>query len=272
MRFRLFVLDVDGTLIGESGEMKPRVKDAVRSIQVAGAAVAICTGRPLASCRPFIEELGLLGPQIVVSGALVRDVAAGRTVFQRPLTVEQVTRLVEFGRARELCLELYTDKSHVVERDWVESRRHAISVRVDYQFGDFDAMIGHVEIVKGQIIVAAERTPWLVGELRANLGDTIAFSIATPMAPCEGLKCINLVDARVSKGEAVRQVTDYYRLRQADVVGVGDAPNDLDMFAAVGWRVAMGNSDPAILAVADEVCPDVESEGLAIAIPSLLNR
>jgi Cof subfamily protein (haloacid dehalogenase superfamily) len=265
------VIDVDGTLIGASGQVRPRVVQAIKKASDAGIAVALCTGRPLASCRPVIADLALAGPQIVFTGALVRDLGAERVVLRRSLPGSIAMQLVEFARKRELCLELYTEETHVVERDWLESRLHAISVRVTYEIGDLVDLIENNELIKAQLIVGEARAPEVVEELARELGNSVAISVATPMAPCEGLKCINVVDSGVSKGQAVMALVSHFGFARDQVVGFGDAPNDLEMFEAVGWRVAMGNADPVIRSLADQLCADVENDGLADAIEQILS-
>lgn len=57
----------------------------------------------------------------------------------------------------------------------------------------------------------------------------------------------------------------------SQVVATGDAPNDLPVFAEVGYRVAMANAEAAVRAAADYVAPGVEDDSLAVAIAELLD-
>jgi len=269
-RFRLLVVDVDGTLIGSSGEPSARVGAAVRAAQAMGIRVALCTGRPLASVWPIVRSLQMHGAHVVFNGALVKDPEATSPVLFRPLPEEPARRVVDYCRANDLCLELYTEETHYVERDWEESRLHAISIRVTYEFGDFDDLLARRQLVKAQIITRDDRARLSAQRLAADLGPALGFSVAVPMYPCVACECVNVVDPTVSKGQAVRALIAHYGLSPADVVGAGDAPNDLPVFAEVGYRVAMANGDQAVIEQADFVAPDVESDGLADAIERLL--
>jgi len=269
-KIRLLVVDVDGTLIGNSGVPTPRVRDAIGEAQVAGLRIALCSGRPLASCGPIARSLRLSGPHVVFNGALVKDPDQPRTVLQKPLPPAALDRLIELGREEDLCLELYTEDTHFVERDWRESRLHAVSIRVTYRIASFDGFFGRHDIIKAQIITSDERNRTATRKLAEEFAGELGFSIAIPMAPCEGMECVNVVDPSVSKGAAVRALIEYYGLSREQVAGVGDAKNDLPMFDEVGLRIAMGNADPQVKAVADVVCGDVEDDGLANAIADLL--
>lgn len=269
-RFRLLVVDVDGTLIGASGEPTARIREAVGAAEEAGVRVALCTGRPLASVWPIVKSLKMRGAHIVFNGALVKDPEAVSLVLFRPLPKVPAREVVDYCRAEDLCLELYTDETHYVERDWEESRLHAISIRVTYELGDFDDLLARTEIVKAQIVTRGERARLSAQRLAAELGPALGFSVAVPMYPCVGCECVNVVDPRVSKGQAVRALIAHYGLTPAEVVAAGDAPNDLPVFAEVGYRVAMANADQVVIDEADYVAPDVESDGLAVAIEKLL--
>lgn len=268
--FKLLVVDVDGTLVGDSGVPTPRVKEAIASLIATGARVALCSGRPLASCWPIVAELGLAGPHVVFNGALVKDPAAEKPVMLTPLPLEPTRYVIDFCREHDLCLELYTTESHYVEKDWEESRLHALSIRVDYGFVDFDKLFSEQQLVKCQIITSDDRGRDLAARLAEELTDKLGFSVAIPRAPCVGCECVNVVAPFVSKGQAVRTLIDYYGLHRDQVVGAGDAPNDLPMFAEVGYRIAMGGGDAEILAQGDLLAPGVEADGLAVAIEEIL--
>lgn len=271
-QIRLIVVDVDGTLIGSSGEPSTRVREAVHAAGEAGIPIALCSGRPLASCGPIARALGLRGPHVVFNGALVKDPDQNGVVFEKPLPPVALDRLIVEGRQENLCLELYTRETHFVERDWRESRLHAISIRVTYELASFDRFFGRPDVIKAQIITSDERNRAATRRLAEDFAGQLGFSVAIPMAPCEGMECVNVVDRAVSKGAAVRALIGYYGLTRAEVMGVGDAKNDLPMFEEVGRRVAMGNADPEVKASADAVCPDVEHDGLAIAIGDVVGE
>ncbi|MGH2391143.1 MAG: Cof-type HAD-IIB family hydrolase [Chloroflexota bacterium] len=265
-KIRLIVVDVDGTLIGASGEPSPRVREAVHAATAAGVPVSLCSGRPLASCGPIARALGLRGPHVTFNGALVKDPNRSEVVLEKSLPPDALDRLIVEGRRAELCLELYTRETHFVEKDWRESRLHAISIRVTYEISSFDRFFGRHDVIKAQIITSDARNRLATRRLAEEFAGQLGFSIAIPMAPCEGMECVNVVDPAVSKGAAVRALIGFYGLTRAEVMGVGDAKNDLPMFEEVGRRVAMGNADPEVKAMADLVCPGVEEDGLAFAI------
>ncbi|HEX5415153.1 MAG TPA: Cof-type HAD-IIB family hydrolase [Chloroflexota bacterium] len=268
---RLVVVDLDGTLIGVSGEPTPRVREAVAATREAGVSIAICTGRPLASAAPIAHRLGLHGPHVTFNGALVKDPEQATAVFRSPLPADCVGRLIDRCRAADLCLELYTEETHFVERDWSESRRHAESIRVSYEFANFDEFIGRADLIKAQIVTADDRARQAARAVAEEFAGRLSLSVALPIGPAAGMECVNVVAEGVSKGTAVRALVDWYGLDVSQVAGAGDAANDLPMLEAVGYRIAMGNAEPAVKARADLICADVDSDGLAEALLRITN-
>ncbi len=248
----------------------PAVSEALLRAQQHEIRVALCTGRPMASCGKIALGLGLAGPHVAFNGALVKDPRQAGAVFRRPLPPADLDRLIELSRAEDVCLELYTEATHFVERDWRESRLHAISIRVSYELADFDDFFGRTDVVKGQIITADERAHQATRRIGDSLAGRLRFSVAIPMAPCEGMECVNVVEDSVSKASAVRALIDYYGVSREQVAGVGDALNDLPMLAEVGWRVAMGNAEAPVKAEADYVCPGVEEDGLVAVVNTII--
>ena len=178
--------------------------------------------------------------------------------------------VIDYCRQHAICCELYTEDTHFVEQDWLESKLHAISIRVSYEFGDFEPLLQRAEPVKLQVITADDRARALIATLAAEMSAEAGISWAIPMPPAINMECINIVHPTASKGEAVRALTAYYGLDRSQVMAAGDAPNDLPVFGEVGFRIAMGNADDRLKAMAEYIAPDVNDDGLAVAVESLL--
>ena len=82
--YKLFLVDLDGTLIGSDSKISPEVSRAVA--RVSGILdVAIATGRERAHVIRFARELGLSTPQLADGGAMILDPLAGTAIWSSPL-------------------------------------------------------------------------------------------------------------------------------------------------------------------------------------------
>ncbi|MEL7475594.1 MAG: HAD family hydrolase, partial [Cyanobacteria bacterium J06555_12] len=66
---RLLVLDIDGTIAGDSNEVSPTVIDAITTAKAKGVKVAIATGRMYQSALRFHQVLGSDMPLAAYQGA-----------------------------------------------------------------------------------------------------------------------------------------------------------------------------------------------------------
>jgi len=255
----LVCIDVDGTLVGSSGDVLPDVWDAAARARAAGVRRVLCSGRPgFGKARTFAERLDPDGWHVFQNGASVVHVRTGES-RSRGLPAGSVSALVRRARETGRVLELYTDAAYVVERDTDRARRHAALLGVPFLARPFEALGA-----------AAVRAQWLVAheEVREPLdephdGLTLATSVS-PVMP--DTTFINITAAGIDKGVAVRAVAEAYGVPLARAMFVGDGQNDVSAMRVVGHAVAMGNAEPEALAVAGRVVGHVDAGGLIEAL------
>ncbi|MDR9404572.1 MAG: HAD family hydrolase, partial [Halothece sp. Uz-M2-17] len=90
---RLVILDIDGTISGESNEVNPAVVEALQAAKHQGIQIAIATGRMYCSALYFAQAIGADLPIICYNGAWIRDTQTDKTLWHLPVP-------------RELALEL----------------------------------------------------------------------------------------------------------------------------------------------------------------------
>ena len=73
-----------------------------------------------------------------------------------------------------------------------------------------------------------------------------------------------------SKERGVRDVCQYFGIDINDAMAIGDGFNDLEMFDAVGFAVAMGDGQPALKLKADWITGSIEEYGLQKVLHPLL--
>ena len=118
----LICIDVDGTLVGSTGEVASASWEAVARTRAAGVRLAICTGRPaFGLTRGYAERLDDDGWHVFQNGASVVRLPSGAT-RSRGLPATAVESLVARARETGRALELYSDTEYAVETDTVRTR------------------------------------------------------------------------------------------------------------------------------------------------------
>jgi Cof subfamily protein (haloacid dehalogenase superfamily) len=258
-RVRLVGIDVDGTLIGSSGEVPDKVWQAVNAARAAGIRLALCSGRPaFGKTVELARKLDPSGWHVFQNGASVVNVETCESA-STPLPGDLVQQLIDYSRTTGFMLELYTDTEYVTESDGDWAREHAQLLGVPFRPGPFESLHGNV--VRAQFLVSEADVPVVIGAMPAHLEIAKSSSPLMPYTQFVGLTAFG-----ISKGAALSTVASSYGISLGSTMYVGDSENDLSALRVVGFPVAMANGDEAVLAASTQVVPHVDDGGLADAL------
>jgi HAD superfamily hydrolase (TIGR01484 family) len=255
--------DLDGTIVRSDGTISTRTKDAIAAAIDAGALIVIATGRPPRWLPGIAEATGHHGIAICANGAIVYDLAAERVIGSRPLAAADVGRLIAALRVAvpgiTFALER-VDGQFAHERDY-HPRWTPEPGTIVGDLGD-DVLIGPVS----KLLARREgmRSDELLALGRAAVDDRVA---SLTHSSIDGLLEISALG--VTKATTLSEVLAARDLGAADVVAFGDMPNDLDMLAWAGHSVAVANAHPDVLAIADEITPSNDDDGVAEVLERL---
>ena len=83
MKYKLLVVDIDGTLVGSEREISAQNRKALDEARRLGVGVTLSTGRAVLACRAILDQLALDGHHIFFDGALISG--RGEEVYAEPL-------------------------------------------------------------------------------------------------------------------------------------------------------------------------------------------
>ena len=266
---RLIGVDVDGTLVGASGEVKPIIWDAAMRVRAAGIHLALCSGRAaFGLALDYARRLDPVGWHVFQNGASIVHLASERSLSVT-IAPSIIATLIAEARRTNRILELYSDKDYVTESASSWAREHAELLGVDFRPRAYEDLKD--PIVRAQWVVSPVDARVVMSEAPAGL--EVAES-SSPIMP--GARFVGLTHAGVSKGSAMRAIASEYAIDLEQVMYVGDAGNDLSALRVAGMPIAMGNAEATVRAASKHVVRDVEEGGLVdafeYAIRSLSRR
>jgi Cof subfamily protein (haloacid dehalogenase superfamily) len=258
---RLLLTDVDGTLIGSGSVIHPRVLAALETARGAGLHLAICTGRPLFSrAKEYAELVSPAEPHIFQNGAHVAKLD-GNSIHQSILARGAYQELVALSRRTGIALEVYTAARCFVElhTEIAVQHQHLIGISAEHR----DLLSITEPVLRAQWVNTASDEGMLFSQMQTIAN--IQFSSAgTPDMP--DVLFTSVTRAGTSKLEGATALAAYYGVTIAETMMVGDGDNDVELLAAVGLGVAMGNASPAALNAAKTRVGHVNDGGLADAV------
>ncbi len=252
----LICLDVDGTLVGASGEPTVGLWEAADRARRRGQHLTLCTARLAAGpTRTWAQRLDPDGWHIFHTGAALWHPSTGE-VDATPLPEGALDACVEMAAQHGWVLEAYTWDDYAVDDDQPLAKGHAELLDLPFRRRRLDSLDG--EIVRAQYVVTLEEADAAV---TCAPPGTTASAATSPAMP--GAAFVSITEGSVSKATGVTKVAGHVGVELADVMMVGDGHNDISAIEVVGWGVAMGNAEPEVLAAARIVAGHVDADGAA---------
>ena len=267
---RLLVVDIDGTISGQSNDISPPVLEALKAVQAKGIAVTIATGRMYSSAKRFHQLLNSTLPLIAYQGAWIQDTTSDSLLQHWKLTPIQVTYLLDYFEQPHL-------RNRIDVHLYIGDRLHVRNITAHTE---------HYSSRSGIKPVAA-------GDLRSTLGTPptkllalgpdsqliqsclVELKTLTPPEPLHlttsSATFLEATHPQANKGDAVRYLTEsILGLESHQVMTIGDNFNDLEMLMYAGIGIAMGDAPTPVKQKADWVTVSAEEDGVAKALNALL--
>ncbi|GGK93745.1 haloacid dehalogenase [Mangrovihabitans endophyticus] len=253
--------DIDGTLIRADGSLSRRTAETLERLLTAGVPTVLCTGRPVRWLGQLYDQMVEPLPAICANGAIVYDPDTDEILRAAPLSAELLLDVTK--RLREavpdvaLAVEVNDGRHFLHEPTWPmhwDGEHHAVRVLSTPE-----------ELTSAPaaklLARSADSEPAEFYELVSRvLGDTAETTHSSSSA------LVEISAAGVTKAAGLAWLCEREGLGPADVIGFGDMPNDVPLLSWVGHAVAMGNAHPAVRAVADEVAPTNDEDGVAASL------
>ncbi len=269
---KLLVVDIDGTIAGASNQVRPRVKQAIAAAQAQGVRVGIATGRMYKSALRFHHEIGADMPIMAYQGAWIQDPATGITHQHRPVPVEIARELIDYFEQSHLLDQL---SIHVYRDDCLYVRE----INADTELYIGRSGIGVSSVADLRTVLTDRPTKILAMSEDVQLIDKLRLDLLQRYQPSE-LHITTSVpiflettQSGVNKATAIDYVaTELLGITAENVLAIGDNYNDVEMLAYAGIGVAMENAPLDVQSIANWVAPDIEADGVAVAIEKFILR
>jgi Cof subfamily protein (haloacid dehalogenase superfamily) len=269
-QIKLLIVDIDGTIAGKSNQVSTRVKQAIQAAQAQGVRVGIATGRMYKSALRFHHDIGADLPILAYQGAWIQDPATGITHRHNPVPVEIARELLDYFEQPQLLDKLSV---HVYRDDCLYVRE--INADTELYIGRSGIGVTPVPDLRSVLtsrptkLLAMSEDVALIQELLQDLRSRYAQSElhVTTSVPI----FLETTQAGVNKGTAIDYVAkELLGITAENVLAIGDNYNDVEMLSYAGIGVAMGNAPVDVQSISDWVAPDIEADGVAVAIEKFI--
>ena len=226
------VSDVDGTLMDHSYDLTP-AKETIKTLQKLSIPVILCTSKTAAEVKVIRKELNLSDPYIVENGAAIYGES-----------LKQVNGKIILGEKYETLEEIL----------------NFISKEIDFKLIPLnnltDEEATQLTGLKGNSLNLMRDRHWSMPFLNppSSLEEKINFCCEKfKVAIFKGNRMSHLLSKNSNKGKAINALKKYSNIKNIQIIGLGDSPNDLPLLLNSDIKIVIPGIDGPNLNLIDQL-------------------
>jgi Cof subfamily protein (haloacid dehalogenase superfamily) len=265
--FSFLVSDLDGTLLNSNCQIPNVAKEQITKYRTNGGRFTIATGRSLAECQIYLDQLQVVEPVILYNGAAIYLPLEKDFIALSSLAPSIINTLLMdlTNLPTKTDILLHSPTSIYIRRMRVSTRNQLEQFPIRYRL--FPPRMSLSEpILKIQLIGSIHEIEFIKNWIKIHpLAHHIEFVQAAE-------NYFEILPNNVSKGSALRKLLTMLDLSSEQTAVIGDHCNDITMFQTASLAAAVRNAHPLAKKYATHVVPSNEAEGIVTLIRHYLMR
>ena len=276
MQRRLYISDLDGTLLGSDRRLGERTRRVLDAFIAGGGLFTIATGRSAASCAATLEGLKLAVPAITHNGALTGGLDPFTVHAVRAMPGPDAARLFAAAIARGLAPVAYA--LDPASRTWLlhgerlnsPTGRYVDSLAALHPHAVDDG--ARLSGLQGLSLILLDDPEPLSAFLLEACGAASGFAASLGRsAYTPGLGVAEVQSSAASKGAAAAELCASLGLEPAQIVAFGDNCNDLPLLRLAGEAFCPPDAQPEVLEAVGGRIGRAADEGVAAFLEALIH-
>lgn len=268
MKYKLLVLDVDGTLLNDEREISKRTLAALLKVQQMGVRIVLASGRPTYGLMPLAKtlELGNYGGFVLsYNGCQIIKAQNGEILFERRINPEMLPYLEKKARKNGFAIFTYHDDTLITDspdNEYIKNEALLNNLKIIRE----DEFSTAIDFAPCKCMLVSDKEKALIGleqHWEKRLAGTLDAFRSEPYF-------LEVVPCGVNKANTLGALLEHLGVTREEVIAVGDGVCDVTMLQLAGMGVAMGHSQDSVKVCADYVTASNEEDGVALALEKLI--
>lgn len=268
MKYKLLVLDVDGTLLNDEREISKRTLAALLKVQQMGVRIVLASGRPTYGLMPLAKtlELGNYGGFVLsYNGCQIIKAQNGEILFERRINPEMLPYLEKKARKNGLAIFTYHNDTLITDspdNEYIKNEALLNNLKIIKE----DEFSTAIDFAPCKCMLVSDKEEALI-ELEQHWEKRLAGTLDAFRSEPYFLE---VVPCGVNKANTLGALLEHLGVTREEVIAVGDGVCDVTMLQLAGMGIAMGHSQDSVKVCADYVTASNEEDGVALAVEKLI--
>lgn len=265
MKKRLYVSDLDGTLLNKSGDLSEFSKEGLSKLIDQGVMFTVATARSFVSIRRILKDLQIQVPIVEFNGAYVTDFQTGQHLLVNAIDHKVCRKLFDLFRShglgflvstyKEVDQLFYTEVTNAGLASYIKDREAELKQALK-QVDNFEALMDY-QVICLTLIGSQEDLSRLKEAIEGIQGIQVEFWEDMYYRPWYWL---TVHSQQATKGQALKSLSEWVDFDE--LVVFGDNFNDLDMFQEADQAFAVANAVDELKRIADDVLEDHHTDSV----------
>ena len=248
MGYKLFVADMDGTLLDDSKQLSSKDIGAIKKLQDFGIRFAVATGRHDSMIKSYLKHLDLHVPVISCNGAVVREPFSDKIFLAEALPQAQSLQVIDICRKYGADFHIYGHENiygeklshkmlyyHNLNKTLPSDERTKLVVVDDSK----EIVLNGPEPLYKFLIISDQSQD--LQDIIDNLSRAQGLTVTQSMTMlCDVMK------AGITKAYALQKLSESLGIKSHEIAAIGDQYNDIDLIEYAGLGIAVANAEDAL--------------------------
>ncbi len=261
---KLVATDLDDTLFSKDLTITEKNLKAIEFLKQNGVILILASGRPYPSVKKVAYDLQNFYPMITYQGALVYNPKNDKKLYGCEIKPEDAKELVMLAKDEGIHVHIYIENIWYVEVMNEKTEYYKNLTKLEPH--KVENLLEFIDrpVTKVLFFEEHERLKALKERLPKDFSKKFNIMFSKPFF-------LEFTDINVSKGNALKFLTEYYGLKREEVMAIGDGDNDISMIEYAGIGIAVDNAVEALKKASDFVVSKSDDSGFAEAIEKVFN-
>lgn len=280
--YKLIAIDLDGTMLNSYGMVTENTKNTIKKVENHGVEVVIASGRPIDSIKTIAKEIDSKNYFIAGNGAIVYDMKKDEIIYEKTMQKEKVLEIIKICEENSIAYNVYTEKEILAT-----SLKYNVLYYHKENLNKEEDKKTKINIVNNMYEYINEKKDTRF--LKITICDESKSVFNSIIRKLKEIKDIEILEVSHMARKTIRQGTEEYpisyyyteistknvdkwnaieflieklNIKKEEVMAIGDNSNDKMMIENSGLGVAMKQSTPSIIEIANEVTDDNNDDGV----------